>query len=160
MGCYILLFSSVLELNEDIKGLCSKKVGKKILISKTEYAGLICCGTENGALLSAIHQLVSSQDKGESWWCSGSSAEQQCWNWASPKFTCWGFGVWNRSSATLWRNDCMCQGAGAAPGNEVVGSLTAFRGTSGEKDTGLKVVLVHGALPFEMEVSCRVPALC
>lgn len=33
---------------------------------------MICCGTGNGALLSAIHQLVSSQDKGESWWCSGS----------------------------------------------------------------------------------------
>lgn len=29
---------------------------------------MICCGTGNGALLSAIHQLVSSQDKGESWW--------------------------------------------------------------------------------------------
>lgn len=60
--------------NKDIKGLCSEKVGKKILISKTvaEQAGLVCCVTGNGALLSAIHQLLLSQDKGESWWCVGS----------------------------------------------------------------------------------------
>lgn len=30
---------------------------------------MICSGKGNEALLSAMHQLVSSQDKGESWWC-------------------------------------------------------------------------------------------
>lgn len=86
------------------------------------------------------------------WEWARSSAEQQCWNWPSPSFTCWGFGFWNRSSAIPWGNGCTWQWSCCLS--------CCFQGYCWGKGHWTKSeVLVHGALPFEMDISCIASAV-